>query len=232
MKYYPAIDIYNGQGVRLLKGDFNEVKIYGNPLTLIDKFIEKGATDLHVVDLNGAKQMGDNQNLILNLLKKKINIQVGGGIRTVATAETYLKNGAKTIVLGTAAIKDFEMIKNLNQKYPNQVAIALDARDGQLSIEGWLEHVNYTVDELLDQLRAIGLKRIIYTDILRDGMLSGPNIKMYEKLVKKSDLEVVASGGISSIKDVKKLEAIGVYGMIVGKALYENHLELVGGRLC
>ncbi|MBN2795173.1 MAG: 1-(5-phosphoribosyl)-5-[(5-phosphoribosylamino)methylideneamino]imidazole-4-carboxamide isomerase [Clostridia bacterium] len=232
MKYYPAIDIYNGQGVRLLKGDFNKVKVYGDPLTLIDKFIENGATDLHVVDLNGAKQMGDNQNLILELLKKKINIQIGGGIRNLSIAESYLKNGAKTIVLGTAAIKDFEMVKTLNQKYPNQIAIALDARKGELSVEGWLEQVNLSMDVLLTQLMAIGLKRIIYTDILRDGMLSGPNFKMYEKLVKRKGLEVVASGGISSSEDVKQLEQIGVFGMIVGKALYENHIKLVGGILC
>lgn len=226
MIIYPAIDILNGKGVRLKMGNFNEVTEYGEPKLLMKNFEERGAKYIHIVDLNGSKSDEDQLNLILDLLKDStMKVQVAGGIRSIRKAEKLIKAGADQIVLGTSVIKDFKMFETLVNKYPNQVSVAVDVTKGRVAIEGWLVDGG-SIKALISKLSKTKLKRLIYTDISRDGMMMGPNFSAYEKLLKETKFQVIASGGVTSLGDIQKLKSLGVSGVIIGKSIYENKLLL------
>lgn len=228
----PAIDLLNGRGVRLKKGLYNEVTDYGHPEEILNRWQTCGSNWLHIVDLNAAKQEGSNREVILNLLKKNISIQVGGGIRTLEDAETYLKAGAKRVIIGTILLKDEKLTEDLLKRYGDQIVVGVDAKEGFVAVEGWKE--NSTVDSLvlLKKLEEKGAKTVVYTDISKDGMMSGPNFEIYKKILAATQLNVIASGGITTLEDVMKLKSIGVHGAIIGKALYENSIDLKEAISC
>lgn len=233
MNVFPAIDIYEGQGVRLFKGDFNQVKVYGSPKALLKKWQDAGASYCHVVDLNGAKNQGDNSGLILEMIQaSNLKIQVGGGIRSLEKAKLYLDAGAYRVILGTSVIKDEGLLDTLLETYPEKIAVGLDVRNGQVAIEGWLEKTGLSAAKLLERLEKKPLKTLIYTDILKDGTLLGPNFQAYKDLLASNSFEIIASGGVTSLSDIKNLKAIGVSGVILGKTLYEKNITLEEALKC
>lgn len=227
MIIYPAIDILNQNAVRLYKGDYDRVTVYGTPLEMATKWVDEGSDYLHLVDLNGAKGISNNIDVI-----KKINntydifIQVGGGIRTLEQAEAYLRAGVDQIILGTAAVNDPELLKKMIDKYRDSLTIGVDAKNGYVAVNGWTEGTQLEADKFIKALEEKGVKRIVYTDISRDGTLTGPNFEMYKKVLAETNIEIIASGGISTVDDLLRLKSIGVHGVVIGKALYENRFTL------
>jgi phosphoribosylformimino-5-aminoimidazole carboxamide ribotide isomerase len=229
MVIYPAIDIKGGKCVRLLQGKFDDVTVYSdNPSDMALKFVQSGAEYLHVVDLDGAK-LGEPQNIsVIGLIAARagIPVQVGGGIRTIETVESILGRGIKRVILGTSAVNDQDLVKEAVQRFGGNLAVAVDARDGMVAVEGWARTSSFTAVGFAKKMEEIGVKVIIYTDISRDGMLKGPNLKAMEEMVKAVGIEVIASGGVSSVRDVKNLKEAGVAGAIIGKALYTGDIDL------
>lgn len=228
MIIFPAIDLKDGKAVRLSKGDFNKVDIFSNnPWEVAKEFEKKGAEWIHMVDLDGAK---DGKNKNLDVIKKiretvDIKLQLGGGIRTVETAELLLDLGIDRIILGTAAIENPELLKTLVNKYGEKIAVSVDEKNGKAATKGWVEESNMDAFELCETLKKIGVKTIIYTDISKDGMMAGPNFKAYEK-INRLGVDVIASGGVSTTKDVDILKKENIYGAIIGKALYLGNIKL------
>ncbi|MDR1017605.1 MAG: 1-(5-phosphoribosyl)-5-[(5-phosphoribosylamino)methylideneamino]imidazole-4-carboxamide isomerase [Lachnospiraceae bacterium] len=221
----PAIDLLGGKAVRLTKGDYNKKTVYeDNPVIQGKKFQEMGAGYLHLVDLDGAKT-GSNTNFetIKNIRKElTIPIEVGGGIRTEEAINKYLEIGVNRVILGTIALKNISFVKEMIEKYGNEkIVVGVDVRNGYVSTDGWLKDSDKTYLDFIEELKNIGVKYIICTDISKDGMLSGPNFSMYEKI---KGINVVVSGGISSEEDIEK--AMKYYGVIVGKAYYEGKVDL------
>ncbi len=229
MIIYPAIDIKDGRCVRLVQGKFNDVTVYSdNPVDMAIKFEQMGAQYLHVVDLDGAR-LGQPQNIAIAsemAVRLGIPIQLGGGIRTIETMEIILCKGIERIILGTSAVNDHELVKKAVQSFGNNLAVAIDAKDGLVAIEGWAKTSSFTAVGFARKMEELGAKVIIYTDISRDGMLKGPNLKAMEEMVKAVKINVIASGGVTSIQDIKNLKEIGVSGAIVGKALYTGDVDL------
>jgi len=228
----PAIDLLDGKCVRLLKGDYNQVSVYSNnPSEIALKWQEAGAKRLHVVDLDGARS-GEPKNLsVVSSIRKvfKGQIELGGGIRDNSTLEDIFSAGVDYAILGTAACENFDFVRDVAKKHFGKIIVGIDAKDGKISIKGWKETTAIDAIELGNKLKNIGISEIIFTDISKDGMLIGPNIKQTVNMAMQSGLRVIASGGVSSIDDIKKLKAIecfGVVGAIVGKALYENKFDL------
>jgi phosphoribosylformimino-5-aminoimidazole carboxamide ribotide isomerase len=226
---YPAIDIKNGKCVRLVQGQFSNETVYSdNPVEMAKSFEQLGAEYIHVVDLDGAR-LGEPQNSSIvseMALKLGIPIQLGGGIRTVEMIESILQKGVKRVVLGTSAVKDQGMLKEAVLRFGRNLAVAIDARDGMVAIEGWAKTSSLGAVEFAKRIEELGARIIIYTDISRDGMLSGPNLNAMEEMVKSVDIDVIASGGVASLKDIIGLKNIGVAGAIVGKALYTGNVKL------
>ena len=229
MVIYPAIDIKDGRCVRLVQGKFNDVTVYSdNPVDMAVKFEQMGAQYLHVVDLDGAR-LGKPQNIAIVseiAVRLGIPIQLGGGIRTIETMEIILCKGIERIILGTSAVNDQELVKKAVQSFGNNLAVAIDAKDGLVAIEGWAKTSSFTAVGFAKKMEQLGAKVIIYTDITRDGMLKGPNLKAMEEMVRAVKIDVIASGGVTSIQDIKNLKDIGVSGAIVGKALYTGDVDL------
>ena len=232
MIIYPAIDIHKGQVVRLSQGQLDQSTIYGeNPLAQAQKWVQQGAQWIHLVDLDAAT-LGEPTNIkaIESVLQDAgVPIQIGGGIRTKKTAEIYLTLGAGRIVIGSAALKDPDMVMSLCEKFPKRVAVGLDAREGKLAIHGWKKTTDKDVIEYAKCFENSGVAAIIYTDIHRDGMLSGPNIEATRKLAQSVSIPIIASGGMSrldDIKQIKKYESDGIQGIIIGRALYEKTIDL------
>lgn len=228
MIIFPAIDLKDGKAVRLRKGDFNKIDIFSNnPWEVAKEFEKKGAEWIHMVDLDGAKD-GKNKNLdVIKKIRKTVNIklQLGGGIRTIETAELLLNLGIDRIILGTAAIENPELLKTLVNKYGEKIAVSVDEKNGKAATKGWVEESNMDAFELCETLKKIGVKTIIYTDISKDGMMAGPNFKAYEK-INRLGVDVIASGGVSTAKDVDILKKENIYGAIIGKALYLGNIKL------
>ncbi|MBW1886966.1 MAG: 1-(5-phosphoribosyl)-5-[(5-phosphoribosylamino)methylideneamino]imidazole-4-carboxamide isomerase [Deltaproteobacteria bacterium] len=228
----PAIDLKNGLCVRLKQGQMSKETVYSQvPQEMAIKWHEKGAERLHLVDLDGAvKGRPVNSEVIRSIVHAiPIPTQLGGGIRDIQTIETYLDLGIHQIILGTVAYKDPEFVSLACQKFPDKIIIGIDARKGQVAVEGWTEETDMTPDELAKKYEEIGISAIVYTDIQRDGMSTGPNVQATQDLAKAINIPVIASGGISGIGDVKKilpLSKYGVMGMITGKALYEGTIDL------
>ena len=229
MIIYPAIDIKDGRCVRLVQGKFNDVTVYSdNPVDMAVKFEQMGAQYLHVVDLDGAR-LGQPQNIAIVseiAVRLGIPIQLGGGIRTIETMEIILCKGIERIILGTSAVNDQELVKKAVQSFGNNLAVAIDAKDGLVAIEGWAKTSSFTAVGFAKKMEELGAKVIIYTDISRDGMLKGPNLRAMEEMVRAVKIDVIASGGVTSIQDIKNLKDIGVSGAIVGKALYTGDVDL------
>jgi phosphoribosylformimino-5-aminoimidazole carboxamide ribotide isomerase len=231
----PAIDLKDNLCVRLTQGDFSNQKIYAtNPLDIAYKFEEDGASYLHVIDLNGAQ----DENLVnlktIQTFKEKLKtpFQVGGGIRSLEAAKRVLEAGASRIILGTVAIENKTLLQALIQLYGSQIVVSIDARKRKVAIKGWTKDTEVDVVELCKELESFGLETIVYTDIEKDGMLKGPNIEDYQLLVNSTKMKIIASGGITTYDDLVKLNEIGLYGAIVGKAIYENKIDLKEAIRC
>ena len=229
MILYPAIDIYDGKCVRLAQGRFDQVKVYyNNPLDAAKKWVDLGATWLHVVDLNGALE-GKPVNLkkIEDIMTGvNIPVQIGGGIRTEDTAEIFLTLGAGRVVLGSAAIEDPDLLQILVGKYEDRVALGLDARDGKVAIHGWKDVTEREAISMAQEFESMGLRVLIYTDISRDGMMTGPNNEAVQKMIDSVGMNVIVSGGISNLEDIQKCHEMNAGGVISGRALYENRIDL------
>ena len=229
MFIYPAIDLLNGQAVRLYKGDYNNATVYSdNPATVAAGFASCGATRLHLVDLDGARD-GDVRNFdkihdIVN--SSDMFVQVGGGIRDLSVIERYLSLGVDRVIIGSAAVNDKELLKTAVAEFGDAVAVGVDARDGMVAIHGWTDTTDIDSFNFCSKLKEMGIKTIIYTDISRDGTLSGSNLSAYKKLLAVKDISIIASGGISFVEELITLAKLGAEGAIIGKALYNGNLDL------
>ena len=228
MLIFPAIDLSEGCVVRLFQGDYGKKKVYDDdPAAAAKSFALMGAKRLHVVDLDGAKAGAPkNAAAVESIAKTGLFVQVGGGIRNMARAEAYLSAGAGRIILGTAAVKDPDFLKAALSAFGGRVAVGVDAKKGRVALSGWLEQTDIDAVDFCRKLRDTGVQTVIYTDIEKDGGLGGTNLKAYETLLGITGLNVIASGGISSEDEVEALARMGVYGAIIGKALYEGRLDL------
>ena len=236
MILYPAIDIYNGKCVRLTQGKFDQATVYyDNPLDAAKKWAGLGAAWLHVVDLNGALE-GRPVNIkpIEEIMMTvDLPVQIGGGIRNEDTAEIFLTMGAGRVVLGSAAVEDPDLIQILCVKYENRLAVGIDARDGKVAIHGWKETLDKEAISAAQELEGIGVRNIIYTDISRDGTMTGPNFPAIEKMIGSVGIPITISGGISSLDDLRKAKELGAEGAILGRSLYEGKIDLKEAlRLC
>ncbi|GAB3045955.1 1-(5-phosphoribosyl)-5-[(5-phosphoribosylamino)methylideneamino]imidazole-4-carboxamide isomerase [Virgibacillus ainsalahensis] len=235
MILFPAIDIKNGKCVRLIQGDYNKEKIYSDsPPDTAVKWEKKGAQFLHIVDLDGAKTGNSiNKSTIKAITKKAgIPIQLGGGIRSLPIIEEYITAGIDRVIIGTAAINDKSFLQKSVKKYGGKIAVSIDARNGYVATEGWTKNSSVKAIDLVKELESIGVQTIVYTDILKDGMLQGPNFKELQAINEATSMNVIASGGVTTAADVKKLTELNLYGAIIGKALYDGTLtfeELVEG---
>ena len=229
MNIYPAIDMVEGRAVRLRQGRSDDMTVYGDPLMMARQFYGEGAQYLHMVDLDGAfTGEGGNKALALSIARQvPIKIQLGGGIRDMDTVTRLLEGGIERVILGTAALRNSELVLRAIEKFGcERVVIGIDARDGRVAVQGWVEGSDVTPLELAQKMRAAGAKYIVYTDIARDGMLSGPNLENTRELVEKSGMSIIASGGVSAPEDVERVRDLGCEGAIIGKALYEGRITL------
>lgn len=225
----PAIDIIDGKVVRLVEGDYDKVKNYSlTPLDAAKEFSDCGAKYLHVVDLDGAKSgKADNAKVIEKIVSEcGLKVEVGGGIRTEEQIEKYFDCGVSKVILGTIAVKDFDFTERAVQRCGEKIAVGVDAKDGLVAVNGWKEVTNLTSLDFCKKLEKIGVFNIIYTDISKDGKLCGTNLEIYKVLCQTLNIKITASGGVSSIEEINKLKETGAYATILGKALYENVIDL------
>lgn len=231
MYIFPAIDLYDGKAVRLLKGNYSEMTVYGNnPIDIALEFEKSGAKHIHIVDLEGAKS-GKPENIdVIKKIVENTNLfaEVGGGIRTVKAAEQYLDAGVGRIILGTAAVEDEEFLKYCADKYKDRIAVGVDIKDGYVAVKGWTEKSEYECFDFCDKLSKIGIHYVICTDISKDGAMQGTNHDLYKKLKDKCSVFITASGGVSDMEDIKKLNSLGIYGAIIGKAYYTGAINIKG----
>lgn len=229
MIIYPAIDIKDGRCVRLVQGKFSDVTVYSdNPVETALKWEREGAQYLHIIDLDGART-GKPQNFrIISDVAARLGIpvQMGGGIRSIDTIELIISRGVQRVILGTSAVRDPALVKSVLGTFEHNVAIAIDARDGMVAVEGWAKTSSFTAVGFAKKMEDLGAKTIIYTDISRDGMLTGPNLKAMEEMAGSVGIEVIASGGVSKLEDIKNLKDTGVAGVVVGKALYTGDINI------
>ena len=232
MKIFPAIDIKDKKCVRLIKGDFdNKTEYETSPIDQAKKYKEHGFINLHIVDLDGALS-GETVNLdvIEEIVSKfDLKIEIGGGVRTFESIQKYIGSGAEKVILGSAAIKDKNFLKEACLKFPNKIALGLDAKDGYLSVSGWTENSNQLTIDFLKEVNNFDVSRLIYTDINKDGTKSSPNFGETEKIAEISNCPVIISGGVSSMDDIKKAKNLNnknIEGIIVGKAIYDGDIKL------
>ena len=229
MIIFPAIDLYGKKAVRLFKGDYREMTVYSeNPLSVAQDFVSKGATHIHLVDLEGAKEgTTPNIDVVAEIVNKtSLFSEIGGGIRSLETIEKYLSIGVSRVILGTAAVTDGEFLEKALSEYKEKVAIGIDVKDGYVAIKGWTEKSAYTLDDFCRRVEEMGATTIICTDISKDGAMQGTNRALYRELSQKYKLDIVASGGVSSLEDIEALKEMNLYGAIVGKAYYTGAIDL------
>lgn len=229
MNIFPAIDLYDKKAVRLYKGNYNEMTVYSdNPIEIAYDFEKNGAKFIHMVDLEGAKN-GTTPNIEIVkevATKTSLFVEIGGGIRNLETVEKYLNAGVSRVILGTSAVTDEDFLKEAISKYGDKIAVGADVKDGYIAIKGWIEKSEYSLDEFLSKMQKLGVKTIICTDISKDGAMRGTNLELYKELSQKYSLDIVASGGVSTIDDIKALRKMNLYGAIIGKAYYTGAIDL------
>ena len=228
MLIFPAIDIIGGRAVRLFKGDYAQMTDYGEPAEFANKFAESGATHIHIVDLEGAKT-GETPNFDTVLAIKKASgafCEIGGGVRSMDTVEKYVGAGIDRVILGTAAVEDESFLRGAVSEYGERIAVGADIKDGFVAVKGWTVSSELTAYDFFAKMTDIGVRTLICTDISKDGAMQGTNRELYAELSQKFDVDIVASGGVSSLDDIAALRAIGLYGAIVGKAYYTGAIDL------
>lgn len=229
MKLYPAIDLIKGKAVRLVRGDYEQMTVYSeDPIAVARSFRDAGAEYLHVVDLEGAKT-GETPNIeLISRIIKEIGLktEVGGGIRSAETVKKYIEAGVLRVILGTAALTQAGFVNEMVKLYGDKIAVGVDIRDGFVAIRGWQEVTDKECMDFCKEMQKAGVKTIICTDISKDGLLGGANLELYEAMSKELGIDIIASGGVSSIEDIKKLKALNIHGAILGKALYTGALSL------
>lgn len=229
MLIFPAIDLVGGKAVRLFKGDYNQMTVYDDdPLNTARRFEAAGATYLHMVDLEGARDGGTpNFDTVKRVVENtNLFVEIGGGIRDMAVIGKYMAAGVKRVILGTAAISDEAFTRDAIARFGEGIALGADVRDGEVAIRGWLELSGMTLDAFCEKYQAMGLNTLICTDISRDGAMVGANRALYADLQRKYRMDIVASGGVSSMEDVRALAALELYGAIIGKACYTGAIDL------
>ena len=229
MIIFPAIDIYEGKAVRLLKGDYEKMTVYSNDVVKKAKEIERtGSEWVHLVDLEGAKDgTTPNFSYVEDICKKtRLKVEVGGGIREMKTIERYINAGVSRVILGTKAATDGDFTKEAADKFGDKIAVGVDVKEENVAIKGWKEILDKDIYTFVRELETIGVKNIIVTDIAKDGAMSGVNSKLYSKLLKFTDIAVTASGGVTELADLVKLKELGLYGAILGKAMYTGNIDL------
>ena len=229
MIIFPAIDIIGGKAVRLLKGDYAKMTVYNDdPSAVARDFENEGATHIHLVDLEGAKN-GDTPNI--ETVKKirettDLFIEIGGGIRNMETVEKYLSAGVNRCILGTAAVNDEAFLTKAVEKYGEKIAVGVDIKDGFVAIKGWLEKSQFTGLEFCEKMQGLGVSCIICTDVSKDGAMKGTNLPLYREMSQRFSMDITASGGVSTLDDVKALREMDIYGCIIGKAYYTGAINL------
>ncbi len=229
MNIFPAIDLYDKKAVRLYKGNYDEMTVYSdNPIEIAYDFMKQGAKYIHIVDLEGAKTGGTpNLDIITDIVKNtNLFVEVGGGIRSLEVIENYIKAGVNRVILGTAAVTDEDFLIKAVSLYKEKIAVGIDIKDGYVAIKGWTEKSQYTLETFIEKMIDIGVSCFICTDISKDGAMEGTNADMYKELSLKYKVNLIASGGVSSIEDIKKLKNLNLYGAIIGKAYYINAISL------
>ena len=228
MIIFPAIDLYQGKAVRLYKGDYAQMTIYSeNPVEIALDFKSKGATNIHVVDLEGAKY-GTTPNFyrVEEIIKTGLKVEVGGGIRSMEVIDKYISAGVERVILGTSAVTDKEFLKSALNKYGEKIAVGVDLKDGYVAIKGWTEKSQYLAKDFLTQLSNLNVKTVICTDISKDGAMQGENFELYKELNNAFNINFIASGGVSDIEGIKRLSGINLYGAIIGKAYYTGAIDI------
>ena len=229
MILFPAIDLYEKKAVRLYKGDYDRMTVYSDePVDVAAGFVEKGASHIHIVDLEGAKN-GRTPNLetVIRIKGKSgAFCEIGGGIRSMDVIDEYLSCGIDRVILGTSAVEDRKLLQEAVLKYGRQIAVGADIREGYISVKGWTENSGITVEVFFKEMQDAGVRTVICTDISRDGALKGTNTGLYRRLSCSFDMDIIASGGVSDLEDIKSLKEMGLYGAIIGKALYTGNIDL------
>lgn len=229
MVLFPAIDILSQKAVRLYKGDYNKVTVYSDkPWEYAEDFVRRGCSAIHIVDLDGARS---GETINIETVKKISEVkglysEIGGGIRNMETVEKYLDAGVSRVILGTAALQNPVFLKEAVKKYGSKIAVGVDLKDGKVAVKGWLETSEKDGIEFLKELEDIGVENVIVTDISRDGAMKGTNVELYKRIKNEVSLKVTASGGVSSMEDIKALKALDIYGAIIGKAYYTGAIKL------
>ena len=229
MFLYPTIDLVGGKAVRLYKGDYARMTVYSdNPVAVAKDFQAAGAKYIHLVDLEGAKSgIPENLSTIQKILAETdLFMEVGGGIRNMDTVDIYLNAGVDRVILGTAAVTDPEFLKAALEKYGEKIAVGVDLKDGLVAIKGWTETSDLTADDFFARMETLGVRTVICTDISRDGAMKGTNRELYRELSQKYAIDLIASGGVSSLEDVQALSAMNLHGAIIGKAYYIGAIDL------
>ncbi len=229
MKLFPAIDLYEGKAVRLFKGDYAQMTVYNDdPTAVAADFLASGAECIHIVDLEGAKS-GTTPNFDTVCKIKAASglfCEIGGGIRSMEVINKYLSAGIDRVILGTAAVGNLDFVKAAVEKYGERIAVGADLKDGYVAVKGWVEKTDLSYEDFFRQMQSVGVKTVICTDISKDGAMMGTNLELYRTLSQKFSMQIVASGGVSSLEDVKRLHDIGLYGAIIGKAYYTGAIDL------
>ena len=229
MNIFPAIDLYEGKAVRLFKGDYNQMTVYSDtPEKVALYFKECGAEFIHLVDLEGAKS-GETPNFetVRKIIEASgLKAEIGGGIRSEEVIEKYINAGAFRVILGTAAATDPLLLERVAKKYGEKIAVGCDIKDGKVATKGWTETTNETCEEFFARVEKLGIKTVICTDVSRDGAMKGTNLELYKTLSEKFSIDIIASGGVTDLNDIKALSQMNIYGAILGKAIYTGNIDL------
>lgn len=229
MNIFPAIDLYDKKAVRLYKGDYDKMTVYSeNPSEIALDFKRAGAKFIHVVDLEGAKD-GTTPNIdtVEKIVKEsRLFVEIGGGIRSMDVLDRYFSVGVSRAILGTAAVTDEDFLKEAVAKHGEKIAVGADVKDGYIAIKGWIEKSEYTLDAFFEKMQSLGVKTVICTDISKDGAMRGTNLSLYRELSEKYSVDIVASGGVSTLSDIEELAKMNIYGAIIGKAYYTGAIKI------
>ncbi len=229
MEIFPAIDLYDNKAVRLYKGDYAQMTVYSDdPVAVAKSFEKQGAKYIHMVDLAGAKE---GKPVHLSIVKgvaehTDLFIEIGGGIRNMDTIDAYIGAGAKRVIIGTSAVENQAFLQEALKKYGDKIAVGADVKEGKIAVKGWIEKSAYDLDDFLQKMQDLGVKTVICTDVSKDGAMKGANVELYKHISKNFSLQVIASGGVSSIENIKAIKNSGAYGAIVGKAYYIGAVDL------